>query len=151
MRFIRWLSIATVSLAAWPAAADESPASAEHGERPAELTPAAEALLDEFDDTSRLLLSDDVPALAYSDEFVRPFSSLSLRKSSVIERMSEIRRLSLLTLAEVGDAQLFFGVNSDGTLGLHFGVSSRKSRRAGRELMRMPYLEDPPPFATGAD
>lgn len=146
MRAIRWMSFTVLGLAAHAALADgASPGDAERDQAD-ELSPAAEALLDDFGTTSRIRLSDDVPALAYSDAFTATLSNLDVRRSNAIERLAEIRRLSLLTLAEVGKAQLFFGVSSDGTLGLHFGASSRKNTDDDLAAADLPYVRSPPGF-----
>lgn len=146
MRAIWWTSIAALGLAANAAGADEAADDGAKRDQPAELTPAAEALLDEFETASRIRLSDDVPALAYSDAFTATLTSLEVRRSNAIERLAEIRRLSLLTLAEIGQAQLFFGVSRDGTLGLHFGAASRKKSEDGMAATEAPYLRSPPGF-----
>lgn len=146
MRAIGWTSLAVLGLVAGAAVAEDSAADSAKGDQPVELSPAAEALLDDFDTASRIRLSDDVPALAYSDAFTATLTNLELRRSSAVERLAEIRRLSLLTLAEVGQAQLFFGVSSDGTLGLHFGASSRKDTGNGLKAAELPYLQSPRGF-----
>ena len=140
MRAIRFTSIAIISLACGGAFADGPPPDILDRERPAELTPAARALLDEFEFASRVQLSDDVPTLVHSDAFGGPLNGFELTNSSAIGRMIEVRRLSLLTLAEVGEAQLYFGVNSNGTLGLHFGASSKKPRTERVGSATKPYL-----------
>lgn len=146
MRSIWWTSIAALGLAANAAVADDVAGDTETRDQPAELTPAAEALLDDFDSASRIRLSDDVPALAYSDAFATTLTRLDVRRSNAIQRLAKIRRLSLLTLAEVGQAQLFFGVSSDGTLGLHFGASSRKRTEDGLAATDAPYFRSPTGF-----
>lgn len=126
MRAICWTSIAVLGLAANAAFADDTALDAAKPEPSAQLTPAAEALLDDFEFVSRRSLPDEIPVLTYSDPSAAALTNLELRRSNAIERLAEIRRLPLLTLAEVGQARLFFGVSSDGRLGLHFGASSRK-------------------------
>lgn len=104
-----------------------------------ELTPAAEALLDEFAFASQVQLTDEVPALTYPDAFAAPLTGLELLRSSRLRTSSESRRLSLLTLAEIGKAELFFGVSSNGTLGLHFGAASRQGDHDDAKSARTAY------------
>ncbi len=56
-------------------------------------------------------------------------------------RVSKLRNLSLLTLAEVGQTRLFLGVNDDGLVGLHFNRFSRADDTRYLEAARMTYLK----------
>ena len=72
----------------------------------------------------------------------QPFPEVEFQDMSALGRLSRLRSLSLLTFAEIGGARLFFGVNSDGLLGLHFGSISEDGEQRQPELVRMPYLAD---------
>ena len=62
--------------------------------------------------------------------------------AGVLARLGKARSLSLLTVAETDQARLFFGVNGDGVLGLHFRALPRRIADQHLEFMRMPYLEN---------
>ncbi len=65
-----------------------------------------------------------------------PMAPLRFQRSDAIGRMIEIRGVSLLTLSENRTSRLFFGVNSDGFLGIHLRGSSDRHI----ELARGPWL-----------
>ncbi len=64
------------------------------------------------------------------------------RDTGVLARLGKARSLSLLTVAETEQARLFFGVNGDGVLGLHFRALPKRIGGLHLEFMRMPYLEN---------
>lgn len=68
-------------------------------------------------------------------------SDFEFRDNSILGRVSELRGVSFLTLAESGRSRLFIGVNDDGLAGLHFGAFRYHSGENYIELVRMPYLE----------
>ncbi len=105
------------------------------------LTPAAEAFLADLERASRPQSPGSYPSIIYADNFLRPLPDLNFEDGSLLERLSHLQRVSLLTVAEIGAAQFFFGLNDDGLLGLHFNIDRRK-RRERLELLRMPYLAD---------
>ena len=106
-----------------------------------QLTPAAEAFIADLEHASRPQSPDYFRSIAYTDNFLRPLPNIDFEDGSLLERVSHLRRVSLLTFAEIGDTQFFFGLNSEGLLGLHFNID-RKKRRERLELLRMPYLVD---------
>lgn len=103
------------------------------------LTPAAEAFLADLERASRPQPPDYLQSIVYADNFLRPLPDINFEDGSLLERVSHLRRVSLLTFAEIGEAQFFFGLNSEGLLGLHFNIDRRKTRER-LELLRMPYL-----------
>lgn len=78
---------------------------------------------------------------AYADDPFQPMASLDFRDPGTLARVSKVRELSLLTLAEVGTARFFFGVNDSGLFGLHLGALPRLGDERCVELARMPYLK----------
>lgn len=75
-----------------------------------------------------------------SSEATDPIADLDFRDPGAFARVSKVRELSLLTLAEVGKARLFFGVNDRGLFGFHLGARPRLGDERCVELARMPYL-----------
>ncbi len=76
----------------------------------------------------------------YSSKATDPIADLDFRDPGAFARVSNVRELSLLTLAEVGKARLFFGVNGKGLFGFHLGARPRLGDERCVELARMPYL-----------
>lgn len=144
MRAICLTSIAVLGLAANAAVADGPDHAAARPDADSELTPAAEALLREFEIAAQIQLSDEVPPLVNTDAFATPLTGLELSESNAIGRAAGFRRFSLLTLAEVGKAELFFGVSSNGTLGLHFGATSRQGAHDDARSAQPAYTSSGP-------
>lgn len=67
-------------------------------------------------------------------------ADLDFREPGAFARVGKVRELSLLTLAEVGESRLFFGVNYEGLFGFHLGARPRFGDERCVELARMPYL-----------
>lgn len=88
------------------------------------------------------VLPSPVETPAYPGEAEQPMASLDFRDTGAFARVSKVRELSLLTLAEVGRTRLYFGVNDDGLFGLHFGARPRLGDERCVELARMPYLNN---------
>ncbi len=105
-----------------------------------EVTSSVEALHAELTNKFPSHLLYPVEAMAYLDDWPRPIANLEFRDDSVLARVSKLRNLSLLTLAEVGQTRLFLGVNDDGLVGLHFNLFSRTDDTRYLEAVRMPYL-----------
>lgn len=80
----------------------------------------------------------------YSDDWRQPMADFEFREGSALMRLTKLRSLSLLTLAKVGKSRLFFGVNDDGFVGLHFSALSSASDERYLEVVRMPYLSGEP-------
>jgi hypothetical protein len=85
-------------------------------------------------------LSPTIEVPHYSSEAMDPIADLNFRDPGAFARVSKVRELSLLTLAEVGKSRLFFGVNGRGLFGFHLGARPRLDDERCVELARMPYL-----------
>lgn len=96
----------------------------------------------EFNNTSQWLLVEPIDTGAYAYDTFHPIASLDFRDPGAFARVSKVRELSLLTLAEVGQARFFFGVNDNGLFGLHLGALPRLGDERCVELARMPYLKN---------
>ena len=77
----------------------------------------------------------------YPDTWTRPAADFSFREKTLLARLRKFRNLSLLTLAETRKTRLFFGVNEDGLVGLHFDGLARYNADRHLELLRLPYLK----------
>ena len=143
MNEARWVMLLTIGmlLSAAGYADDPKPSNVQAESLPGE-TRSIEALLAEPAYASRWQLYHPLDAIAYSDDRERPIADFDFRDSSVSARISELRNLSLLTLAEVWQTRLFLGVNDDGLVGLHFNLFSRTDDTRYLEAVRMPYLEN---------
>lgn len=80
----------------------------------------------------------------YSFESMSAIEPLEFRDPGALARVSKVRELSLLTLAEVGKARFFFGVNRAGLFGFHLGALPNLGDERSVELARMPYLKGAP-------
>jgi len=109
------------------------------------VTLSVEALHAESGYTSRRHLFHPVEALAYSDDWPRAIADVDFQDDSALARVSKLRNLSLLTLAEIGQTRLFLGVNDEGLLGLHFNALPRNGDKRYLEVVRMPYLKENEP------
>ncbi len=106
------------------------------------LTPAAEAFLADLEQSSRRQPPGYLQPIRYTDNFIRPLPDLEFTDGGFLGRVSHLRRVSFLTFAEIGQSQLFFGVNNKGLLGLHFNAYRNRGKERQLELLRMPYLLD---------
>ena len=79
----------------------------------------------------------------HSDHWRQPLADFEFLEGSALMRMSRLRSLSLLTLAEFGKSRLFLGVNDEGFVGLHFNALSRAADERYLEVLRMPYVDEP--------
>ena len=104
-----------------------------------ELTPAAEAFIADLERSSRWQPLEYVQPTSYTDDMLRPLPGVEFVDGGLLERLSSLRRVSFLTFAEFGQAQLFFGVNDKGLLGFHFNAF-RGGKERQLEMLRMPYL-----------
>ncbi len=136
----RWVMLLTIGMLLSAAGyADDTKLS--DGESLTEVTRSVAALLAESQYASRWRLYHPVDAMAYSDEWPRPIAEFNFQDDSALARVSKLRNLSLLTLAEIGQTRLFLGVNNDGLVGLHFNLFSRAGDARYLEVVRMPYLQ----------
>lgn len=75
-----------------------------------------------------------------------PIIDLELKEIHALKRISRLRNLSLLTLANKGQMRFFLGVNADGLVGLHITLLPRRDEGRIFELLRMPYLRQSQSF-----
>ena len=142
MNEARWVMLLTIGMLLSTAGyADDTKLSNAHGESLQGETRSIETLLAESAYASRWQLHHPLDAIAYSDDWKRPIADINFRDGSALARVSKLRNLSLLTLAEVGQTRLFLGVNDDGLVGLHFNLFSRGGDTRYLEVVRMPYLK----------
>jgi hypothetical protein len=87
---------------------------------PVNLTPAAKAFIADLERASDTRFLTAIPNLHYSDEFLRLQPDINFEDNSLLARLSELRKVSFLTLLNREDARLFLGVNDKGIVGLHF-------------------------------
>lgn len=93
----------------------------------------------------RWQLAHPVETIAWSDDWSRTMPDFDFQDSGILGRVSKLRGLSFLTLAEHGKARLFLGVNKEGLVGLHFHAHSRHGSARYLEVARMPYLKNSRP------
>ena len=142
MNNVRWVVFIPIGMLLSAAGyADDTKLSNAHGESLPGETRSIAALLAESEYASRWQLYHPLDAIAYSDDWERPIADINFRDGSALARISKLRNLSLLTLAEVGQTRLFLGVNDDGLVGLHFNLFSRADNTRYLEAVRMPYLK----------
>jgi hypothetical protein len=89
----------------------------------------------------RWQLYHPVDATPYSDRWLESMADIEFQDNSVLGRVSKLRNLSLLTLAESRQSLLFLGVNDDGLVGLHFIALSKNADERYLSVARMPYLK----------
>lgn len=135
------LLILGILLSATGFADDAKPSNFDAEPLPA-ITLNVEALLADSWYLSRWQLTYPIEVTASSDDWRQPTAEFNFRQDSVLGRVSELRNLSLLTFAKIGRANLFFGVNEDGLIGLHFNAIPRGGDERYLELIRMPYLKE---------
>jgi len=99
-----------------------------------------ETLLAEPKYASRWHLLPLSDSTAYAENGLAPIDDLHFQDASTMARVSRMRKLSLLTLAQSGQARLFLGVNEDGVVGVHFSAFTLHGDDDYLELGRMPYL-----------
>jgi hypothetical protein len=141
-----WKALLTIGMLL-PAAgiADEQLRSDTDGESLPDATLSVDALNTELLHASRWKHFYRLEAPADSDQWSRPVAEFDFQDTSALARISKLDTLSLLTLAEVGQARLFLGVNNDGFVGLHFDVFPHDAGDRYLEVVRMPYLKEKEP------
>ena len=137
-----WMALLTIGLL-WPAAgfADDVQSPKTDGEPLLVVTLSVETMLAESAYPSRWRPSHPAEATAYSDGWLRPIVDFDFQDAGTLSRVSKLRGLSLLTLAEFGQTRLFLGVNEEGFVGLHFNVLPHYGSDRYLEVVRMPYLK----------
>ena len=136
-----WMALLTIGLL-WSAAgfADDVQSSKTDGELLPVVTLSVETMLAESEYPSRWRPFHPAEATAYSDGWLRPIADFDFQDAGVLSRVSKLRGLSLLTLAEFGQTRMFLGVNEEGLVGLHFDAFPHNGGDRYLEVVRMPYL-----------
>ncbi len=104
-----------------------------------------ESLLEQSVFAPRWQPFDPAEAASYAITWRQPIADVDFQDNSALGRISKLRNLSLLTLAETGETRLFLGVNDDGLVGLHFIAIPRRDNDRYTSLARMPYLKKEEP------
>lgn len=86
-----------------------------------------------------------VASQPYAKDWRRSLADVEFQDNSALGRVSKLRNLSLLTLAESQRTRLFLGINDDGLVGLHFIALPGYGGRRFMSLARMPYLKKDEP------
>jgi hypothetical protein len=136
-----WMALLTIGLL-WSAAgfADDVQSSKTDGELLPVVTLSVETILAESEYPPRWRPFHPAEATAYSDGWLRPIADFDFQDAGVLSRVSKLRGLSLLTLAEFGQTRMFLGVNDEGLVGLHFDAFPHNGGDRYLEVVRMPYL-----------
>ncbi len=95
----------------------------------------------EYGYASRWRLSRAVEEMPLPGDASSVIADIEFQDPGALARVSKVRELSLLTLAEVGRTRLFLGVSEKGLLGFHLGALPRLGDERCLEFARMPYLE----------
>ena len=113
-----------------------------------EATSSFETLLASSPYEPRWQLVYPIEKLPHSVEWQHRFENFEFQDNSALGRISGLRDLSFLTLAESRRSRLFLGVNNRGLVGLHFvGLADRRGRKE-LVVFRMPYLQKKEPAAS---
>lgn len=139
---VRWTMFSVLLLLGFAALADDS--TSEATETEAIYSWSAAEFINELESDAHLALLEPVDVIAYMDFSSRRLYDLRFEDSDLLSRMSKLRGISMLTMAEIGHARLFFGVNDDGLVGLHFNTSASDPDGQHIEVLRMPYLAEDP-------
>ena len=139
-----WMVLLT-TCSLWSAAgcADDVQSSKTDGELLSKTTLAVETMLVESAHPSRWRPFHPTAATTYSTKPLRPIADFDIQDADALSRVSKLRGLSLLTLAEFGQTRLFLGVSEEGLVGLHFNAFPRYDGEGDLEVIRMPYLRNP--------
>jgi len=145
----RWVTLLTICLL-WAAAgfADDVQPTKTDREQLSTATISIATMLAESEHPSLWRPFHPVEATAYADNPLRPVADFHIQDTGVLSRVSKLRRLSLLTLAEFGQTRLFLGIDEEGLVGLHFNVLPQSGSERYLEVARMPYL---PKTSRGAE
>lgn len=133
---IRWLLIIVLGaiLSSAPCLADDDGAMDRLSASLATLYAAA--IIAEYDDQVFDRRSNSYDMFRRAHSYEQPLAALEFQRSDAIGRMTRVRSLSLMTIAETRSSRLFFGVNRDGLLGIHLLGSDDRHL----EFARMPWL-----------
>lgn len=143
MRKARWITLSAIGLMLSTASAaeetDPGEATDTHSPLPAEVI-SGDDFFDELQRAWRWQAPPADPTFVYTDRTIEPLDDFEFREGSSIERVARIRSVSLLTLAEIGESRLFFGVNDSEMIGIHFGAVTRDDSERHLEMARVPWL-----------
>lgn len=134
-----WILVALLSPAAF---AEDAISYGADISRMSLLTPGTGTRVSATDSPAHWQPARPVETMAFYNESAVAMSSLDFQDPGAFARVSKLRELSILTLAEVGNTRLFFGVSDTGLLGLHLGTLSVFGNERCLEVARMPYLKD---------
>lgn len=140
------LRLATISAALMSSTtfADDTASTEDTSEHQATYSWSAAEFVDELETDAHLALLEPVNPVSLTDFPLQPLNDVRFEDSDFLSRASKLRGLSVLTMAEFGHARLFFGVNDDGLVGLHFNTSASDPSGGHIEVLRMPYLAEDP-------
>lgn len=124
------------------AVADDAGVPRSDGNRLRVMTDLPETLQLVNEYSSRWRLSHPTEAAVVYEETSAAMADIDFQDPGALARVSKIRELSLLTLAEVGRTRLFLGVSERGLLGFHLGAMPQLGDERCLEFARMPYLAD---------
>ena len=102
-----------------------------------DVSPDASESLDQLLDESvygAWSIDQAIEPTASSADWQYPIDDLDFEEASGLARIARERSLSFLTLPSSGNTRLFFGVNEDGTVGLHYRADSEKRDAEFQEL-----------------
>jgi hypothetical protein len=146
MRKANWMAWLTIGML-MPIAvfADDESHSSTDNDVPPVVTLSIDPLHTESLYPSRWQLPHSVGEIAHADNWSQPIADFDFEDASALARVSKLRSLSLLTLAEVGQTRVFLGVDDKGLVGLHLNVFVRDLAESSLEMARMPYLKEKDP------
>ena len=137
-----WMALLTIGLL-WSAGgfSENVQSSKTDGELLPVVTLSVDTMLAESEYPSRWRPFHPAEATASSDDWLRPIADFDFQDAGFLSRVSKLRGVSLLTLAEFGQTRLFLGVNEEGLVGLHFDMFPHYGGKRYLEVVRMPYLK----------
>jgi hypothetical protein len=142
MQKANWMALSAIGmLLSAEGFADDAKSSDTVSEPLPVVTLSAETLLAEPAHASGWQVFQPSEAMDYSHDWPRPIADIDFQNTSAMDRVSKVRNLSLVTLAEIRQTRLFLGVNEDGLVGLHFDAFPHYGHERYLEVVRMPYLK----------
>ena len=141
-----WMALLSISLLL-PAAGfcDDNGSADDANEQQQVETLSTEDLLAQSGYASRWQLAHPIDAVADTVSWQQQMIDFDFQDETALARMTRLRSVSLLTIAEIGPTRLFFGINHDGLVGLHFNPLPRSDDEQDFEMVRMPYLNEHEP------
>jgi hypothetical protein len=137
-----WMTLLPVSMLLAAASLADDAISTDTDPEPTPLDSRATTVTDAEREFSYLWqLRYPVATTAQPNDSSDSIASIEFQDTSMYGRVSQLRSLSFLTLAEFGQKRLFLGVNANGFVGIHFNAFSRADDQRYLEVARMPYLE----------